>query len=170
MVVMAKEVMGGAFKSLSQAVGHEVVYSAGIEMGKVAASAVPVLLEHLGIELTVDLLRARLMDFQVFGWAEVRGVVLDDSLHGVVDLFGTFESAPCREWRARPPVISSAASLPESSRPPPIAASRRWSNSARVRTTPSAASPSSRRNRELSPALSTTMAPLSVHQKGVGSG
>jgi predicted hydrocarbon binding protein len=99
MVVMAREVLGGVFKSFADKVEKESIYQTGIEMGRLAASAVPPLLEHLGRPLTLDLLRERLLDFQVFGWAEqVRRVAVQESLHGEIELEKTFEAAP---WQGK---------------------------------------------------------------------
>ena len=100
MVVIAREVLGGAFQHLSEAAGHEAVYRAGVEMGSLAASTVPPLLAHLERALTVDLLRRRVLDFQVFGWAVVKRVALDDSLQGELELDSTFESIP---WHGKAP-------------------------------------------------------------------
>ncbi len=94
MVIMGKEVIGGAFRSFAQAAGQEEVLRTGERMGRLAASAVPPLLERLGLPLTKDLLKQRIMDFQVFGWAAVRNVSLNDALQGEIELSGTFESAP----------------------------------------------------------------------------
>ncbi len=94
MVVMAKEVIGGAFRSFAQVAGHEEVLRTGERMGRLAASAVPPLLERLGLPLTKDLLQQRIMDFQVFGWATVRNVSLNDALQGEIELSSTFESTP----------------------------------------------------------------------------
>lgn len=94
MTVMSKEVIGGAFKSFTQASSHETVLNTGEQMGRLAASAVPPLLEQLGLPLTKDLVQQRVMDFQVFGWATVRNVTLNDNFQGQVELSGTFESEP----------------------------------------------------------------------------
>lgn len=94
MIVMAKEVIGGTFRNFSQTAGHEEVLRTGEQMGRLAASAVPPLLEQLGLPLTKDLLQQRVMDFQVFGWATVRNVTLNDALQGEIELTGTFESVP----------------------------------------------------------------------------
>lgn len=98
MVVMAKEVIGGAFQHFYQACPPNTVYETGLQMGKLAAVAVPPLLDRLGLPLTLDLLRRRLLDFQVFGWAEVRRIDLTESLQGVLELSQTFESVP---WKGR---------------------------------------------------------------------
>lgn len=99
MVVMAREVLGGVFKSVAGKVDREIIYQTGVEMGRLAASGVPPLLERLGRPLTLDLLRQRLLDFQVFGWAErVRQVTLEESLHGAIELDKTFEAAP---WQGK---------------------------------------------------------------------
>jgi predicted hydrocarbon binding protein len=100
MVVIVREVLGGAFKHFSQAAGHEAVYRAGVDMGSLAASAVPPLLERLKRPLTLELLRRRLLDFQVFGWAVVTRVTLEDSLHGELELDQTFESIA---WQGKAP-------------------------------------------------------------------
>ena len=94
MIVMAKEVIGGAFKSFTEAAGHETVLNTGEQMGRLATSAVPPLLEQLGLPLTKELLQQRVMDFQVFGWSTVRQVSLNDALQGQIELAGTFESLP----------------------------------------------------------------------------
>jgi predicted hydrocarbon binding protein len=94
MIVMAKEVIGGAFRSFAQAAGHEEVLRTGERMGRLAASAVPPLLVRLGVPLTKELVQQRVMDFQVFGWAAVRNVSLNDALQGEIELNGTFESTP----------------------------------------------------------------------------
>ena len=99
MVVMAREVLGGVFKSVAGKVDREIIYQTGVEMGRLAASGVPPLLERLERPLTLDLLRQRLLDFQVFGWAErVRMVSVQESLHGVIELDKTFEAAP---WQGK---------------------------------------------------------------------
>jgi predicted hydrocarbon binding protein len=98
-VVMAREVLGGVFKSFAGKVETESIYQTGVEMGRLAGSAVPPLLERLGRPLTLDLLRERLLDFQVFGWAEqVRRVAVQESLHGEIELEKTFEAAP---WQGK---------------------------------------------------------------------
>ncbi len=102
MTVMAKEVIGGAFRSFAQAAGHEEVLRTGEQMGRLAASAVPPLLERLGLPLTKDLLQQRMMDFQVFGWASVRNVSLNDALQGEIELTGTFESTPWQGQASEP--------------------------------------------------------------------
>ena len=89
MAVMAREILGKVFKSYSQAASRDDVYRTGLEMGRLAASAVPPLLNRLGLPLTLDLLRHRVLDFQAFGWAEVRSVRVDDALHGEVELINT---------------------------------------------------------------------------------
>ncbi|MGI8915057.1 MAG: hypothetical protein ACR2JY_14945, partial [Chloroflexota bacterium] len=99
MVVMARAVLGGVFKSFAGKVNRDVIYQTGVEMGKLAASGVPPLLERLERPLTLDLLRQRLLDFQVFGWAEqVRRVSVQESLHGEIELDKTFEAAP---WQGK---------------------------------------------------------------------
>jgi len=100
MVVLAREVLGGAFRRFSETAGHDAVYQAGVAMGQRAASAVPPLLERLGLALTLDLLRQRLMDFQVFGWAEVRQVNIGESLQGAIELSRAFEASA---WNGQAP-------------------------------------------------------------------
>lgn len=99
MVAIARKVLGGIFKRFAAKVDRESVYQTGVERGRLAASAVPPLLERLGRPLTLDLLRQRLLDFQVFGWAEqVRPVTVEESLHGAIELEKTFEAAP---WQGK---------------------------------------------------------------------
>jgi predicted hydrocarbon binding protein len=52
--------------------------------------------------LTLHLLRRRVVDLQVFGWAEVRKVDVAESLEGVLDLSQTFEAAPWKGTANRP--------------------------------------------------------------------
>lgn len=102
MAVIAKEVLGGAFQHLVQAGQPGAVYEAGRKMGRQAASAVPPLLEQLGLPLTLDLLQRRITDFQVFGWAEVRHVEVTEDLAGTLELNQSFESLPWQGKADRP--------------------------------------------------------------------
>jgi predicted hydrocarbon binding protein len=100
MVVLAREVLGGAFRHFSEHAGHEAVLQAGLAMGRLAASAVQPLIERLGLALTPDLLRRRVLDLQVFGWAKVQQVSVSDSLQGTLELSHTFEASA---WNGQVP-------------------------------------------------------------------
>jgi hypothetical protein len=122
MDVIARAILGGAFQQFSRACGPSAFHAASLQMGRLAASAMPPLLDRVRVLLTLDLLRRRITDSQVFGWAEVRTVPLAETLDGVLELDKTFESAHWqgRAGRSDRPVTSSAG-LRRGSSPSPSA-------------------------------------------------
>lgn len=72
--------------------GDRLLHQQGRDAGTLAASAPPPLLKELGVAITVDLLPRRITDFQVTGWAAVRGATVNEDLRGELTLADTFES------------------------------------------------------------------------------
>jgi hypothetical protein len=105
-----------AFRQFSRSDGPRAVHEADLQVGKLAASAVPPLLDRLGVPLTLDLLRRRITDVQVFGRTQVRTVTVAESLNGVLELDKTFESTPWQGSAERPTFCLTASLEPACNR------------------------------------------------------
>jgi predicted hydrocarbon binding protein len=95
-VIFGRPIIGSLTRGVIEAngdAGARVLSAAGRNAGRLAASALPPLLEQLGIELSDDLLRRRISDLQVVGWATVERASIDGDSRGEVTLRDTFEAA-----------------------------------------------------------------------------
>lgn len=96
-VIFGRPVIGsvahGIIETLGET-GERVLFELGDEAGRVAASALPPLIERLGITVSGDLLTRRMRDLQVMGWAMFERASIDDASHGEVTLVDTFEAMP----------------------------------------------------------------------------
>lgn len=96
-VIFGQPVIGGLARGIIEAqgeAGERLLAQLGHDAGRLAASALPPLLEQLGLAISNDLLARRVCDLQVIGWAEFERASIDDAYHGEVSLTGTFEAAP----------------------------------------------------------------------------
>ncbi|MGI8491507.1 MAG: V4R domain-containing protein [Acidimicrobiales bacterium] len=73
--------------------GKRLLCRAGLDAGRLAASALPPLIEQLGMTVSDDLLTRRMRDLQVMGWATLERASIEDSSRGEVTLLDTFEAA-----------------------------------------------------------------------------
>lgn len=73
--------------------GGHLLAESGRDAGRLAASALPPLIEQLGMTVTDDLLCRRMRDLQVMGWATFERASVEDSSRGEVVLLDTFEAA-----------------------------------------------------------------------------
>ncbi len=73
--------------------GERLLSQAGRDAGGLAASALPPLIEQLGMTVSDDLLARRMRDLQVMGWATCERASVDDASRGEATLLGTFEAA-----------------------------------------------------------------------------
>ncbi|MGH2448223.1 MAG: V4R domain-containing protein [Chloroflexota bacterium] len=94
-VIFGRPIIGSLTDGIIKALGEEgekLLHQRGREAGTMAASALPPLLQQLGVSVNVDLLTKRLVDLQVMGWATVDGATVNEDLHGTITLVDTFES------------------------------------------------------------------------------
>lgn len=95
-VVMARPFLGETHKLLLESVGDQaagLLLRAGEAAGKMAASGVPALVGTLGLQLSPQLIRQRFYDLQVFGWATVVALQVNDQFVGEALLADDFEAA-----------------------------------------------------------------------------
>lgn len=107
--VMAQPFLGQTYKLLIEALGDPAagtLFRAGETAGHQAAAGVPALVKSLGVQLTPELIRARFYDLQVFSWASIVALTVDDRFVGDALLADDFEasawhgqaSAPTCHW------------------------------------------------------------------------
>lgn len=95
LVAVARPFLGDTHKRLTESLGDQaatVLLQAGEGAGKLAASGVPALTTTLGVQLATPLIRQRLYDLQVFGWATVVALNVDDQFVGEALLADDFEA------------------------------------------------------------------------------
>jgi predicted hydrocarbon binding protein len=100
-VMFGRPIIGSLTRGLVERdgeAGANLLSELGRNAGQLAASALPPLLEQLGIELSNDLLARRMSDLQVMGWATVERASIDEQSRGEVTLRDTFESAA---WKGK---------------------------------------------------------------------
>lgn len=94
-VAMARPFLGDTHKRLIESLGEQaaaVLFQSGESAGKLAASGVPALTATLGVQLASPLIRQRFYDLQVFGWATVVELRVDDQFAGEALLADDFEA------------------------------------------------------------------------------
>ncbi|MGH2458097.1 MAG: V4R domain-containing protein [Chloroflexota bacterium] len=94
-VVMARPFLGDTHKLLVESLGDRaeaLFFQAGENAGDQAAAGVPALVASLGLSLTPALVRARFYDLQVFGWATIVALQVDDRFVGEALLANDFEA------------------------------------------------------------------------------
>jgi hypothetical protein len=95
-VIFGRPIIGSLTRGLIERDGEAgtgLLAELGRDAGRLAASGLPPLLEQLGIELSNDLLKRRMRDLQVMGWATVERASIDEQSRGEVTLRDTFEAA-----------------------------------------------------------------------------
>lgn len=75
-----------------------MLFQAGQDAGKLVAAGVSALVATLGLQLTPQLIRQRFRDLQVFGWATVLALNVDDRFVGEALLTDDFEAGA---WQGR---------------------------------------------------------------------
>jgi len=104
--VMAQRFLGDTHKLLIESLGDRaatVLFQAGESAGKLAARGVPALVSSFGLQLTPRLIQQRFLDLQVFGWARIAALDVDDQFVGHTLLTDDFSVAPW-EGKASSPV------------------------------------------------------------------
>lgn len=94
-VVMARQIISDTYKLLVEGRGAPVealLFQAGEKAGRQAAAGVPALVASLGTQLNPQLLRNRFFDLQVFGWATVVALRVDEHFIGEALLADDFEA------------------------------------------------------------------------------
>lgn len=94
-VAMARPFLGETHKLLLESQGDQGaahLFQTGESAGKQAAAGVPALAASLGMQLTPALIRARFYDLQVFGWATVVALHVDERFVGEALLADDFEA------------------------------------------------------------------------------
>lgn len=93
-VLFGRPVIGNFTRGILEtgADGERLLFDLGHGAGQLAASALPPLIEQLGITISSDLLVRRMRDLQVMGWAVFGQASIDGDSHGEVTLTDTFES------------------------------------------------------------------------------
>lgn len=94
-VVVARPFLGDTHKRLIESLGDQaatVLFQAGEGAGKLAASGVPGLTTMLGLQLATPLIRQRFYDLQVFDWATIVALNVDDQFVGDALLADDFEA------------------------------------------------------------------------------
>jgi predicted hydrocarbon binding protein len=94
-VVIARDFVGSTHRRLVESFGHpaeEALYLAGETAGRQAGASVPPLVSQLGSSLTPELIRERFRDLQVFGWATVVSLRVDEQFVGDALLANDFEA------------------------------------------------------------------------------
>jgi len=102
-VIFGRSIVGSVVRGIvagQGAGGESLLHRVGHDAGELAASAVPPLLQRLGVPMSLELLTRRVTDLQAMGWATIRGVRVDGQLHGEATLADTFESAA---WDGKAP-------------------------------------------------------------------
>lgn len=100
-IAIARDFIGSTHRRLVESFGHQAelsLYQAGEEAGRQAGAAVPPLVRQLGCDLTPQLIRERFHDLQVFGWATVVSLRVDDRFAGDALLADDFEAGA---WRGQ---------------------------------------------------------------------
>ncbi|HEX5417592.1 MAG TPA: V4R domain-containing protein [Chloroflexota bacterium] len=95
MVAIARPFLGNTHRLLLESLGDraaELLFQAGENAGQQAAAGVPALAPTLGLQLTPELIRQRFYDVQVFGWAKVVALSVDDRFVGEARLVDDFEA------------------------------------------------------------------------------
>lgn len=96
-VIFGRPVIGALARGIIEAqgeAGERLLSRLGGDTGRLAASALPPLIEQLGMTISDDLLTRRIRDLQVMGWATFQHASIEDSSRGEVTLADTFEAAP----------------------------------------------------------------------------
>lgn len=94
-VAMARPFLGETHKLLVESQGDQgaaLLFQAGESAGRQAAAGVPALVASLGLQLTPALIRDRFQDLQVFGWATIVALRVDDRFVGETLLADDFEA------------------------------------------------------------------------------
>jgi predicted hydrocarbon binding protein len=94
-VIFGRPVIGSLTRGILEkgADGDRLLFELGHDAGRLAASALPPLIEQLGMTVSSDLLARRMRDLQVMGWAVFGQGSIDGESHGEVTLTDTFEAA-----------------------------------------------------------------------------
>lgn len=94
-VIFGRTIIGslthGILRALGEA-GEGLLSQLGQDAGVLAASALPPLIQQLGMTISDDLLTRRMRDLQVMGWAAFESASIEDSARGEVSLADTFEA------------------------------------------------------------------------------
>lgn len=94
-VAIGRPLIGSTHKGIIDALGDSgetILYHLGREAGHQAASGVPNLVTSLGLTMTPELIRERFNDLQVFGWATIVALRVNDEFHGDALLSDDFEA------------------------------------------------------------------------------
>ncbi|TAK33574.1 MAG: hypothetical protein EPO21_12565 [Chloroflexota bacterium] len=94
-VVISRNFIGETYHYLVEALGEQVetaLYGAGVDAGRQIAERVPPLLTRLGVPLSTEFVQERVRDLEVFGWAEIVSLQMDDNLAGEALLSNDFEA------------------------------------------------------------------------------
>jgi predicted hydrocarbon binding protein len=94
-VVVARPFLGDTHKRLIESLGDRaasLLFQAGENAGALAASGVPALVGTLGMHLSTELISQRFLDLQVFGWATIVALNVDDQFRGDALLVDDFEA------------------------------------------------------------------------------
>ncbi|HEX6122258.1 MAG TPA: 4-vinyl reductase [Ktedonobacterales bacterium] len=101
--VIAQPFLGDTHKRLIESLGDRaatVLFQAGESAGNLAAAGIPALVSSLGLTLTPQLIRQRFLDLQVFGWATIVALDVDDQFVGHALLADDFTVGP---WQGKAP-------------------------------------------------------------------
>ncbi len=93
--VMARPFLGNTHKLLIESLGDRAataLFEAGELAGHLAAVGVPPLVATLGLQLSPQLIRQRFYDLQVFGWATISALHVNDQFTGEALLADDFEA------------------------------------------------------------------------------
>lgn len=94
--IFARDIIGDTYRRLGEAMGAEaeaILWEVGVAAGRRAASGVSGLVRTLELSLSPQLVQERLRDLEVFGWARVIAVRVEDDLAGEALLADDFEAA-----------------------------------------------------------------------------
>ena len=94
-VAIARPFLGETHKLLLESLGDrgaELLFQAGENAGRLAASGVPAAAKNLGLQLTPGVIRQRFYDLQVFGWSKVVALAVDERFIGEAQLADDFEA------------------------------------------------------------------------------
>lgn len=104
-VIFGRPVIGslthGTIENQGEA-GERLLAQLGQDAGRLAASALPPLIEQLGMTASGDLLARRMRDLQVMGWAMFERASVEDTSQGEVILTDTFEAVPWKGEASSP--------------------------------------------------------------------
>ncbi|MGH3225385.1 MAG: V4R domain-containing protein [Streptosporangiaceae bacterium] len=103
--IFGRPIIGGLARGIIEAqgeAGERFLAQLGRDAGHLAASALPPLIEQLGMTISDDLLTRRMRDLQVMGWATFERASIKDSSYGEAVLSDTFEAAPWNQEAASP--------------------------------------------------------------------